>query len=713
MRFLVLFSLIHFITPWAWSQVDIVPWQQAPSSYALFGPTLIQDDTLRLPLFEDFSGDYSTLCDIREVMIGADEGYEIEYCQFHGLKNGDSVRVLNSKGNPLVGFNTAAFEGIRYIQVINKYTIRLFLDAALTQVATTQTIPVNMCTLRKLPYSGTVSYPDTLRFVYNSGGVFVNETMSNFPVSIGVATFDGLNELGVPYSNQTFLNGYADNLTSLPINLETIQPSDSLYFSFYWQSFSFGESPEATDSLIVEFKDNTNKWNRVVRISGAIATADSFYLAAVAIKDIRYLHKGFQFRFRNYGRLSGRFDIWNVDYIVLDTGRTLTTLATRDVSIVQHSRSFLKAGTAMPHLHFRALNSTQQANLVQDNYSFTVRNLQTLIPRRNELKIRTNTNVFIDTITSIAGDIDASRYTIPLITTKKLADTLLANISPTLPFVVKMDYFLGNGDGAFVSPFGRIDYTCNNFSVAETYFTDYYAYDDGTAEMSFRSNENGIRLGNEFTIMATDTLSHVDIAFNRNNGPDLTGIRLFITIWNAANMEVYSELLPIQYSSTLNGFTRYKLSAIVRLTPGVYTIGYRQNTNEAVHIGYDRNNNFSNKIKINSNGTWFYYSPPGDLTGALMIRPIFIKNTQLVTNTPQPSKEMRSMVYPNPIYSGGRLYISGAVNEARIVGLDGREILFVPIIDGFIEIPTFLDGMYLIQLIGESQLETHKLLILH
>ncbi|MFN8416180.1 MAG: T9SS type A sorting domain-containing protein [Cytophagaceae bacterium] len=694
------------------AQVDIVPWQFSPSSYQFLGPNLPQGDTLQIPFFEDFSGDYSMICDIREVMIGSDEGYEIQFCHLHGLKDGDSVRISNSKGNPILGFNTDIFEGIRYVKVLDLYTIQIFTNAALSIVVPTQTIPVNMCSVRKLPYQGPVSYADTLKFVFNNGGALINNTMANFPVSVGVASLDGLNQNGIPYSNLPTTNGYGDNLTSLPINIKNYSPSDSLYFSFYWQSVSFGETPENTDSLILEFKDTTGLWSRVYKVNGNTALVDSFYFVGVCIKDSIYFGKHFQFRFRNYGRLSGRFDVWNVDHIYLDTGRTFTSLIPRDAAIIQFTRSFLKTGTAIPYHHFAGVSASQQDALVQKDYQLSVRNLQTAIPRKNELIIRTNLNLGIDTLSSIAGDEDAPRYTVTMNSNKLLADTLLSKVPTSTPYVVKLDYRLGNGDGFLVSPIGRQDFTKNNFAASETYFYDYYAYDDGTAEMSFRSNQNGIRLGNEFNFLVTDTLTHIDIAFNRNNGADLSGTSIFLNIWNSSNNLIYSEQVSIQYSNDINGFTRYKLSNIVRLTPGIYTIGYEQRNNESLFIGYDRNNDYSSKIKINATGSWYYYSPPGGLTGALMIRPVFSKNQFIVTKTIDEEKN-KFIIYPNPTGAPGRLSIYGNPTEVLIYSVEGREVLRISTTENadYIDLPYLPKGLYLVFLKKGEILETKKLLI--
>lgn len=53
------------------------------------------------------------------------------------------------------------------------------------------------------------------------------------PRSLGVVTFDGLDEKGFPYEIGTSITNYADKLTSKPIDLSNNLALDSIYFSFY------------------------------------------------------------------------------------------------------------------------------------------------------------------------------------------------------------------------------------------------------------------------------------------------------------------------------------------------------------------------------------------------------------------------------------------------------------------------------------------------
>jgi hypothetical protein len=64
------------------------------------------------------------------------------------------------------------------------------------------------------------------------GGVYINNQFGINPPSLNVATFEGIDAAGLPYSTITSY-GYTDVLTSKPINLAGLNPATAaLYLSF-------------------------------------------------------------------------------------------------------------------------------------------------------------------------------------------------------------------------------------------------------------------------------------------------------------------------------------------------------------------------------------------------------------------------------------------------------------------------------------------------
>ena len=100
-------------------------------------------------------------------------------------------------------------------------------------------------------YEGT--YPDTNLWIDNK--VFINRDFAKAPITLGVATFEGLSETGYPYdfTAGSTTSAVADYLTSKPVNLN-YPAGDSIYFSFYCQPQGLGNDPEYIDSLVLQFK---------------------------------------------------------------------------------------------------------------------------------------------------------------------------------------------------------------------------------------------------------------------------------------------------------------------------------------------------------------------------------------------------------------------------------------------------------------------------
>jgi hypothetical protein len=146
------------------------------------------------------------------------------------------------------------------------------------------------------------------------------------PPSVNVATFDGLDSAFQKYSDLVLTNGLRDSLVSQGIILDesevTIAERNSVFLSFSYQWQGNGEAPDPADYFSVEFKNNSGDWETVLTIVPKSSfKRDEFYDTLVKVDGDRFFHDVFQFRFRNYGRLSGPYDTWNLDYVYLNKNR--------------------------------------------------------------------------------------------------------------------------------------------------------------------------------------------------------------------------------------------------------------------------------------------------------------------------------------------------------------------------------------------------------
>ncbi|MEZ4905614.1 MAG: hypothetical protein R2822_29555 [Spirosomataceae bacterium] len=128
-----------------------------------------------------------------------------------------------------------------------------------------------------------------------------------------------------------------------------------------------GELPDSDDSLRVQFLDNQGNWNTVWKKIGGVDDKNFIY-QQISIKEALYLHPNFQFRFPGFGRLSGQFDTWHIDYVYLNKNRRSTDRFVRDVAFRLPVNSFLKRYSAMPLKQYLARPATETTDsLATDN----------------------------------------------------------------------------------------------------------------------------------------------------------------------------------------------------------------------------------------------------------------------------------------------------------------------------------------------------------
>lgn len=218
-------------------------------------------------------------------------------------------------------------------------------------------------------------YPDTLKWI-DSYAIWINNGMAINQPTINVATFDGLDSAGRAYNpNDVFVVGYTDALTSRPIDLsETGLPvaeRESVYLSFSYQWQGNGEAPDDEDYLQLEFKDAEGGWAPAITISPqADFDRTQFYDAIVNVGE-EYFHNHFQFRFRSYGRNSGPYDTWNIDYVYLNANRNANDFGFSDRAIASPLSSLFQKYYAIPYEHFKTSKALQPVTFEATNLDIT------------------------------------------------------------------------------------------------------------------------------------------------------------------------------------------------------------------------------------------------------------------------------------------------------------------------------------------------------
>ena len=194
-----------------------------------------------------------------------------------------------------------------------------------------------------------ISNPDKL---WIDNHVYHNFRFGLNPRTLGVMTFDGLDSNGYPYAIGTTTTNYGDYLTSKPINLSGNVIADSIYMSFLYQSEGLGDVPESSDSLVLEFYSKSqSQWFHIWSDSGKVVSP--FKLVHIPILNQNYFSDAFQFRFKNYGGLSGALDHFHLDMVSVNSTEYSDTVFS-DFSFVYPLNSLIEKYTSVPWDHYKS-----------------------------------------------------------------------------------------------------------------------------------------------------------------------------------------------------------------------------------------------------------------------------------------------------------------------------------------------------------------------
>lgn len=479
-------------------------------------------------------------------------------------------------------------------------------------------------------------YPDTAKWMSQS--VFINRTYPKAPISIGVATFDGIDSTGYPYnfSASGTSSGEADHLLSLPIDLSSYFPVDSLYFSFFYQAQGRGNAPEGKDSLVLEFKQpSTGIWDWVWSHKGYTPSNNdtNFHPVILPVKKSEYLKKGFQFRFKNYATLSGNVDHWHIDYVYLNNNRAIADTVFEDVAFVYTPSSLLKKYSAMPWEQYVAseLNDSL-STYIRNNYNVTKNTSYNYV-----LKDENNTQ--LSSYTGASFNVD------PYITSgySKYKPFSRPPLNYTIPPLTDSSLFVWE---SYIKAIPDLDNHNDTVRFIQKFY-NYYAYDDGTAEAGYGLSGSNPMMAIKYSTNVLDTLRAIQLYFN----PIVTNAKTFsfrLAVWSSNGLPgtlLYKDSVVYpKYDSGYNQFHTYRLTSPLLLAPGTYYFGWIQSTSDLLNVGFDLNTNSQSNTFINVSGTW----QQSNFKGSIMLRPVFGSNFQIVGTPNYMQANFNFDVYPNP-----------------------------------------------------------------
>ncbi len=493
--------------------------------------------------------------------------------------------------------------------------------------------------------------------------VQINGNLPLKPPTIGVATFDGLNWKGNPYSNSTS-SGNADTLTSKPFRL-AYAPSDSLYLSFFYQPGGRGNFPEFIDSLILEFynvSDSTWAWVWGVKGEDYPQLARDFSQVMIPIVDTAYLKNGFQFRFRNFAQQNGSWDHWHIDYLKLETGRFQNDTSYNDFAFMYPATSLLLNYQSLPLWHFLP-NANDN---MDDFYNLSMTTLNAGPANKFYGYEFYNAN-------QVQVDVLLLSNQGPILPREEYVLEEPVKYTYEDPGTESTVYFLHH----YLSE-NQDDLSRNDTIVYEQVLSNYYALDDGMPEARISINNNGGGFAAQrFDSYLSDSLKAVQMFFNRTIG-DAGGQSFFLMIWsagsNAPGTLLYQKAVDYPPNQGLNTFFTIALDSAIYIPSGSYYIGWAQTSNFEINVGFDKNFNNNSRIYYNLDGSWYNY---GAQQGTLMIRPLFRYPYNLYVGSESlPQRDIAQWnLYPNPASSSVNIQVSIEGNSHwMLMDLSGRMI---------------------------------------
>lgn len=580
-------------------------------------------------------------------------------------------------------------------------------------------VPARRAAVLTLPFFDDFSsqpegQPDARRWE-TSGGTLVNNRYPRRPPTKNVATLDGLDAQGKARGPVSFI-GEGDLLTSQPLDLSALTATDNVYLSFFWQAGSIFGPPAPSGSrpiaLYVDFLSQSNQWEQVWQLRSPGDTT-VFRFQALPVNQAQFLHAGFRFRFRMNGVLYNNRDAWSVDYVRLDRNRTATDSTFRDIAVSRALPSALKRYTALPVAQFNQ-NATQE---LTDRTGTTVNNFD-IGPAPTPISWTGTLEVLPGGPTSqfLTGgrSLDANSRQQPVTGSVRTATVPLTT---TPKFLRQRVTLLTNETSPLTQP--------NDTLSRVTALSDYFAYDDGTAEASV-----------SLPTASTGPASYLALRFDLNQPDQIRAIRLYPVLATAAGRAITLNIWdddgtgkPTARPKATKAYTipatlpegqtfvEVVFDAPVPVSNRFYA-GYGQAaTPQFVEFGLDLNNaSPPGYLLLNALDTWSINNTatPTRPAGALMLRPV---TGSTVTGTAAPAEVAATyLLYPNPTPAQGRVRVQGRYTRAVVLDALGRVAWEPPVgQQGQPELllPALPAGLYFVRLtLPDGQLVTKRLSVL-
>lgn len=427
--------------------------------------------------------------------------------------------------------------------------------------------------------------------------------------------------------------------------------------------------------------------------------------------DSAFLHNQFRFRFLNKASISpsalkswqGNCDQWNVDNVYLNKNRTAQDTAYyKEIGFIEPGKSFLRNYTAVP---YRQYNNNPLAYLADTISTLIYNGFEFELMLRYEYEIYNKSNKLLYTYSAQKTTSPFSYATSEALARPPMEYIFPVNRDSETPFKIVQKIGYVSDKKSFESYDDVIEYEQN--------MTNYFAYDDGTAELGYGLKGAGSMCAVRYELNTKDTLIGVRIYFNAtleeaNEKP------FKIAVWRDDDLGKPGEMIYIEDDTSMpyyegeNKFVDFMLDDDLEVRPTNLYVGWRQIYKENLNIGWDTSNPQRDNIFVYIPGEDVWRNTDYD-DGCLMIRPLF-KSQFALGGLQLPENEFDLVVYPNPIvnsqfsiaYSDWR---NG--DQVEIYNFAGKRIYYQKInVDNIMDILNvdcpLKSGIYIIRIINQN-----------
>jgi hypothetical protein len=240
-------------------------------------------------------------------------------------------------------------------------------------------------------------------------------------------------------------------------------------------------------------------------------------------------------------------------------------------------------------------------------------------------------------------------------------------------------------------------------------FTNYYAYDDGTAEGAYGVTSAGGKIAMQFETQAPDTLLGLFIHFIpfRLDNSDKS---FLLRAWNDDGGIPGEELgenfafnNPQYFNLGHNIFDYFEYDEPLAVS-GTFYVGWVQDTAESYNVGNDKN--------TARNGERLFYSlgigsnwQQSTASGTVMIRPVFKSGKSRVWNSIEEFTDEEVNLYPNPTTGLLNLELSTERQvEVSVVDITGKEWMSQSVNNSAqqLDLNGVPAGMYIVRIVDQD-----------